>query len=37
VVGTEKLKPIFERLEGAVPYDQIRIAVAALRNQTPPE
>ena len=35
-VGHEKLKPIFDALEGAVSYDAIRIAVACLRN-LPPE
>jgi len=30
--GDEKLKPIFEALGGEVPYDDIRIAVACLRN-----
>jgi ATP-dependent DNA helicase RecQ len=29
-VGTAYLKPIFERLEGKVPYDQIRLVVAHL-------
>jgi ATP-dependent DNA helicase RecQ len=33
-VGTEKLKPIFERLGGTVGYNEIRIAVACLRNQS---
>jgi len=32
-VGFGPLKPIFEALEGAVPYDQIRIALACLRNR----
>lgn len=31
-VGTEKLKPIFDQLNGAIAYEQIRIAVACLRN-----
>jgi ATP-dependent DNA helicase RecQ len=31
-VGTERLKPIFEALNGAVEYDQIHIAVACLQN-----
>ncbi|MBI5757669.1 MAG: RecQ family ATP-dependent DNA helicase [Planctomycetales bacterium] len=35
-VGHEKLKPIFDALEGTVSYDAIRIAVACLRN-LPPE
>jgi ATP-dependent DNA helicase RecQ len=29
-VGDERLKPIFEKLNGEVPYDQIRVAVAFL-------
>ncbi len=29
---TGRLKPIFEALEGTVEYDQIRIALACLRN-----
>jgi ATP-dependent DNA helicase RecQ len=31
--GVNRLKPIFERLDGGVPYDLIRISVACLRNQ----
>ena len=31
-VGDEKLKPVFEKLNGEVPYDQIRVAVAFLRG-----
>jgi ATP-dependent DNA helicase RecQ len=31
-VGAERLKPIFEALNGTVPYDQIRIALACLRQ-----
>ena len=31
-VGTERLKPIFEQLNGEVPYDQIRIVIECLRN-----
>jgi ATP-dependent DNA helicase RecQ len=31
--GIEKLKPIFEALEGKVSYDDIGIALACLRNQ----
>ena len=31
-IGFERLKPIFESLEGAISYDQIRIAVACLEN-----
>ena len=34
-VGTEKLKPIFDQLNGMIGYDQIRLAVACLRNQEP--
>ena len=30
--GLERLKPIFEALKESIPYDQIRIAVACLRN-----
>jgi len=29
-LGTDRLKPIFDRLEGKVPYDNIRIVVAHL-------
>ena len=36
-VGTERLKPIFEALNESIPYDQIRIAVACLRNLPPDE
>jgi len=32
-VGMDRLKPIFEHLESAVPYDEIRLCVACLRNQ----
>jgi ATP-dependent DNA helicase RecQ len=32
-VGWERMKPIFDALEGAVPYEQIRIALACLRNR----
>ncbi|MCC6491447.1 MAG: DNA helicase RecQ [Pirellulales bacterium] len=32
-VGTATLKPIFEYLEGEVPYEQIRIVVACLANR----
>ena len=32
-VGNEKLKPIFEYLEGHVPYDQIRLVSALWDNQ----
>ncbi len=31
-VGTERLKPIFEALDGQVPYDEIRLALECLRN-----
>lgn len=31
-VGLERLKPIFDHLNGTIGYDQIRIAVACLRN-----
>jgi ATP-dependent DNA helicase RecQ len=31
-VGWERMKPIFDALQGAVPYEQIRIALACLRN-----
>jgi ATP-dependent DNA helicase RecQ len=34
-VGDERLKPIFEKLNGEVPYDQIRVVVAFLRNSLP--
>jgi ATP-dependent DNA helicase RecQ len=34
-VGIERLKPIFELLNGEVSYDQIRIAVTCLRNMAP--
>ncbi|MFO1092503.1 MAG: DNA helicase RecQ [Planctomycetaceae bacterium] len=33
VAGIERLKPIFERLNGTADYDEIRIAVACLRNR----
>jgi ATP-dependent DNA helicase RecQ len=32
VVGGERLKPIHDQLRGSVPYDEIRIANAALKN-----
>ena len=32
VVGLERLKPIFDQLNGAYSYDQIRISVACLQN-----
>jgi len=31
-IGIGKMKPIFDLLNGEVPYDQIRISVACLRN-----
>ncbi|MCG3199593.1 MAG: RecQ family ATP-dependent DNA helicase [Candidatus Omnitrophica bacterium] len=31
-VGVQRLRPAFERLGGVVPYEQIRIAYACLRN-----
>lgn len=31
-IGDEKLKPIFERLDGNISYDQIRISLACFRN-----
>jgi ATP-dependent DNA helicase RecQ len=33
--GGERLKPIFEALGGEVPYDEIRIGLACLRNEAP--
>ena len=33
--GRDRLKPLFEALGGTVGYDQIRIAVACLRNGPP--
>jgi len=33
VVGMERLKPIFEHLNGTVPYEEIRICLGCLRNQ----
>lgn len=32
VAGLERLKPIFDQLNGAYSYDQIRISIACLRN-----
>lgn len=32
-VGTERLKPIFELLQGEVPYEQIRIVVLCRKNR----
>ena len=34
-VGTERMKPIFEALGEAVPYPQIRISLACIRNLPP--
>jgi ATP-dependent DNA helicase RecQ len=34
--GLDRLKPLYEALGGTVSYDQLRIAVACLRN-APPE
>ena len=34
-IGTERMKPIFEALGEAVPYPQIRIALACIRNLPP--
>ena len=31
-VGNDRLKPIFEHLDGEVPYDQIRIVANCLAN-----
>ena len=36
-VGMERLKPIHEALEESVSYDEIRIALACLRNVPPEE
>lgn len=33
-VGVERLKPVFDRLDGAVSYDEIHIVVGCLRNRT---
>jgi ATP-dependent DNA helicase RecQ len=33
--GTERLKPIFDALDGQVSYDRIRVAIACLRNYPP--
>ncbi|MGL6097028.1 MAG: helix-turn-helix domain-containing protein, partial [Fimbriiglobus sp.] len=33
-VGTEKLKPIYEAVGGAVSYDDIRVVLAALRAKS---
>jgi ATP-dependent DNA helicase RecQ len=34
-IGTDKLRPILDRLGGNVSYDQIRIALACFRNHQP--
>ncbi|MBI1321420.1 MAG: DNA helicase RecQ [Candidatus Hydrogenedens sp.] len=34
VAGTERLRDVFEHLDGEVPYDAIRIVVTCLRNRT---
>jgi ATP-dependent DNA helicase RecQ len=34
IVGLDRLKPIFEHFNGAVPYDEIRICLTCLRNRT---
>ena len=36
-VGTEKMKPIFEALNEKIPYPQIRIALACIKNLPPPK
>jgi hypothetical protein len=36
-VGLEKLRPLFEALDGTVTYDSLRISVACLRNLPPDE
>ena len=33
-LGMERMKPIFEALDGEVPYDQIQICIACLRQTT---
>ncbi len=33
--GLDRLKPLFEHFAGSVSYDQLRIAVACLRNAPP--
>jgi len=33
--GLDRLKPLYEAFAGAVTYDQLRIAVACLRNAAP--
>jgi ATP-dependent DNA helicase RecQ len=33
-VGADKLRPVFDALGGAVSYEQIRIAIACLRNES---
>ncbi len=32
-VGTERLRPIFDELDGSIPYERIRIALACLANR----
>ena len=34
IAGLDRLKPIFDHLNGTVPYEEIRICVGCLRNQT---
>jgi ATP-dependent DNA helicase RecQ len=34
-LGVEKLKPIHDEFQGAITFDQIRIALACLRNEMP--
>jgi ATP-dependent DNA helicase RecQ len=34
-IDAERLKPIFDHLNSQIPYDQIRITLACLRNQSP--
>ena len=31
--GGDRLRPIFEHLNGKVPYDQIRVCIACIMNQ----
>jgi len=33
-IDVERLRPIYEHLNGQIPYDQIRITLACLRNQS---
>ncbi len=37
IVGTDRLKPIFEYLNGTVSYDLIRLSLACLGNQSAPQ